>query len=83
MNLFAMVVQYKQRQVAKGGLSGDISMCFICNNLTSDSEDLYHLGDRDRPTFPKLRVPSCTSFTYPHKYHSQVVIPIYLISKIK
>lgn len=79
-----MVVQYNQRQVAKGGLSGDVrSMCFSCNNLISDSEDLYHLGGRDRPTLLKLNVSCYRTFTYPHKYHLRVVILIYLISKIK
>lgn len=79
-----MVVQYKQRQVAKGGLSGDVtSMCFSRNNLIRDSEDLYLLGGRDRPSFPKLEVSSYRSFTYSHKHHSHVLIPIYLFSKIK
>lgn len=78
MDSFAMVVQYKQRQVAKEGLSGDMtSVCFSGNNLIRDSEDLYLLGGRDRPPFPKLKVPSYGSFTYSHKHHSRVAIPIY------
>lgn len=58
-------------------------MCFSVNNFISDSEDLYFLGDRERPSFLKFKVPSYRIFIYSHKHHSRVVIPIYLISKIK
>lgn len=58
-------------------------MCFCGNNLVSDSEDLYLLGHRERPSFPKLTMISHRNFIHSHKHHLHVVIPVYLISKIK
>lgn len=60
MDSFAVVIQYKQRQVAKEGCGNYV---FHDNNLISDSEDLYLLGGRERLSFPKVKVPSYRTFT--------------------